>query len=63
MSRPRISNAQVAADYLAGMSMLAIARKYARSRTAILYRLRRYGVRSRQTGAPFGNQNAKGKQS
>jgi hypothetical protein len=60
-NRPSITNAQVARDYLAGMSMRAIGVKYQRSRTAILYRLRRFGIPARYNGAPIGNTNARKK--
>jgi len=61
MRRKKISNADIAGDYLNGMSMQAIAHKYARCRGAILYRLRRYGISSRRAGAPRGNSNARRK--
>lgn len=58
--KPKINNAQLAQEYRAGASTLALARKYQRSPTAILYRLMRYGQPRRNHGAPAGNQNWKG---
>lgn len=63
MKRPPVTNAQIAAEYIAGASTLAIGRKYQRCHSAIIYRLRTYGITLRRAGAPTGNQNAKGKQS
>jgi hypothetical protein len=58
-ARPKLDTIQVIADYRSGLSTLAIGRKYQRSHTAILYRLRRAGVALRATGAPAGNRNAR----
>lgn len=58
--KPAIDGATLRAEYLAGMSTRALGQKYDRNPNTILYRLRRMGVRVRPSGAPLGNQNAKG---
>ena len=55
--RPKINNAQLVREYLAGASTLTLGRKYDRCHTAIMYRLRRQGVTLRAPGAPRGNTN------
>jgi hypothetical protein len=58
MSAP-IRTAQLAHDYLSGASLNELARRYPICRTAILYRLKRFGVKMRPRGAPLGNRNAR----
>ncbi len=59
--RTPIDNAHLAAEYRAGASLKALAQKYGRCHSAILYRLMRHGQERRINGAPIGNQNAKRK--
>lgn len=54
-----VPTVQLARDYASGASLDDLARRYPLCRTAILYRLRRFGVRLRRKGAPRGNQNAR----
>lgn len=56
-----IYNDQLAAEYRAGATLKALAQKYGRCHSSILYRLMRYGQERRINGAPLGNQNAKRK--
>lgn len=58
--KPKIDKIALRADYLAGMSTRALGLKYGRNHNSILYMLRRLGVHVRSSGAPLGNQNAKG---
>lgn len=56
-----VTTAQLARDYAAGAGLNELARRYPICRSAILYRLKRAGVVLRPTGAPRGNNHAKGK--
>ena len=58
----KAATADLARDYLAGLSLLTLARKYQLSVSAVRYRLKRAGITMRRPGARRGNTNARRKE-